>query len=167
MNINLEDDEKDDDYYWERAFHEAGHLWAARQLGLPIKEASIWTGQVVRPPMRADQAPEYTLAGVLAQALRRELLDASEEDLLRPLHACDVDLQIVWEAADDIAGGGYYCCRGSDPEAVPVLAAPLSRIEPVVNRLLNDWYGIDWLTLLLFENKRVAPLQIRRCLASS
>jgi hypothetical protein len=52
MNFNLEDE--DPDYYWERAFHEAGHLWAARQLGLPIKGASIWTTRVDRPPMRAD-----------------------------------------------------------------------------------------------------------------
>ena len=73
MNTNLEDE--DPGFHWERAFHEAGHLWAARHLGLQIDNASVWTGEVDRPPMRQSQAPEPALAGLLARALSRELLD--------------------------------------------------------------------------------------------
>jgi hypothetical protein len=167
-NLCIEDD--DEGFVMRQiAYHEAGHLWAAHGLGLPIS-ASDLVDEQVRPTMSPRQAEEYAVAAVVAQAVGREIEFLREYDDVAEIDPLDVDIYHCWEAALDFGDAREFCRHGSDPLAVPFIdppnatGCPAPKIEPMIDRLLADWRGIDALTSLLLMGKVVTAEQILGCL---
>lgn len=128
-----------------KAYHEAGHLWAAHLAGIPIGTTNLATPTPLTYP-DPDNEAWGCAAGILTEAMSIRMDQLTDLGLAWANSVSNLVLQDVVAVMTNVS----YCVRRCSEDS-PMFTCLLTDSFPTTSALLTNWAAMDELARLLSQ----------------